>query len=132
MYSIQFNPPPLSAIIYYLLLPFIYLISILPFRILYLVSDALYLVLYYLVGYRKKVVATNLKNAFPGKSEAEIRSLQEKVFRFFCDLSLETFKTLTISRHQMLKHCSIDPEATLLFDKMARENKNIITVPRAA
>lgn len=118
----------MSAIIYYLTLPFIYLLSVLPFRLLYIISDGLYLLLYYIIGYRKEVVHSNLTNAFPQKIPAEILSLEKKFFRYFCDLLLETFKTLSISPEKMLQHCSIDPAATLLFDKLAAENKSIIIV----
>ena len=36
--------------------------------ILYIISDGIYLVVYYLIGYRKKVVMQNLEIAFPEKS----------------------------------------------------------------
>jgi Kdo2-lipid IVA lauroyltransferase/acyltransferase len=118
----------LSAIVYYLSLPFIYLLSILPFPFLYWLSDGVYLLLYYVIGYRKKVVFTNLQNAFPEKTMAEIMILHKKFYRYFCDLFLETFKTLTISRRQMLKHCSIDPVAEQLFKQLAEDKKSIIVV----
>jgi KDO2-lipid IV(A) lauroyltransferase len=118
----------LSAIIYYLTLPFIYLLSVVPFRLLYIISDGLYLLLYYVIGYRKEVVHSNLTNAFAQKTPAEILTLEKNFFRYFCDLLLETFKTLSITPEKMLQHCSIDPAATLLFDQLAAENKSIIIV----
>ncbi|MEO6548424.1 MAG: lysophospholipid acyltransferase family protein [Ferruginibacter sp.] len=118
----------MSAILYYLSLPFIYLLSLLPFPVLYLLSDVLYIILYYLVGYRKKLVFTNLKNAFPDKTTTELTILHKKFYHYFCDLFLETFKTLTISRKQMVKHCSFDSDALELFNTLAAENKNIIIV----
>src|SRR5688500_2027754 len=62
----------LSTIIYYIALPFIYLLSLLPFRVLYFLSDCLHFVLFTVVGYRKKVVQLNMKNSFPQKSPEEI------------------------------------------------------------
>ncbi len=118
----------MSAIIYYLSLPFIYLLSVLPFRLLYLISDGLYLVLYYVIGYRKKVVHVNLKNSFPEKTTKEIITLQKTFYRYYCDLLLETFKTLTISPKKMLQHCHLNPEAERLFKALAEENKSIIIV----
>jgi KDO2-lipid IV(A) lauroyltransferase len=118
----------LGALIYFIVLPFIYLLSVLPFPILYFVSDIFYAVLYYGVGYRKKVVLQNLRNAFPGKTEKEIQALCKKYFHYLCDLSLETFKTLTISKERMLKHCKLSPQAQVLFDKLADENRNFILV----
>jgi KDO2-lipid IV(A) lauroyltransferase len=109
-------------------LPFIYLLSLLPFRVLYAISDVFFVVLYYGVGYRKDVVRKNLRNSFPEKTEQEINAICKSFYRYFCDLFLETFKTLTISRASMLKHCSIDPEAEKLFNAFADENKSLIIV----
>jgi len=118
----------LAAITYYLTLPFIYLLSLLPFPILYLVSDGLYGILYYVIGYRKEVVLQNLKNSFPDKSEAEIKKIRKAFYHYLCDLTLETVKTLTISRAAMLKHCTIEPETLKLFNHLAEENKSFILV----
>ncbi len=118
----------MSAIIYYLALPFIYLISLLPFRALYVVSDGLYLLLYRVLGYRKDVVLTNLRNSFPDKTEEEIQSIAKKYYKYLCDLFLETFKTLTINKKTMLKHCYFNSQAKALFDELAKENKSIILV----
>ena len=82
---------------YYVALPFVYGISLLPFPLLYLLSDVLYILIYRVFGYRKEVVLTNLRNSFPEKSEAEIRAIASKFYAWFCDLTLETLKTLTIS-----------------------------------
>ncbi|NII24995.1 lipid A biosynthesis acyltransferase [Pseudoflavitalea sp. X16] len=118
----------MARLSYYIALPFIYLLSLLPFRGLYLLSDGFYLLLYYVIGYRKKVVFTNLRNSFPDKAETELKAIQKRFYRYFCDLFLETFKTLTISPAKMLKHCSMDPAAEALFNGLAAENKSIIIV----
>jgi len=118
----------LGALIYYLVLPFIYLLSLLPFPVLYLFSDLLFPLFYYVIGYRKKVVFKNLRNAFPEKTDKEIKKIAMAFFHYLCDLFLETFKTLTISKETMLKHCAMDPDAEALFAKMAAENKSIILV----
>ena len=113
---------------YYVALPFIYLLSVMPFRALYLLSDGFYLLLYHVIGYRTKVVFENLRNSFPDKTDAEIKVIQKRFYRYFCDLFLETFKTLTISPASMLKHCSIDPATEAFFNDFAAENKSLIVV----
>ena len=118
----------MSAIPYYLTLPFIYLVSLLPFPLLYLVSDGLYVVLYYIVGYRKTIVLTNLRNAFPNKSDAEIHKIRKDYYHYLCDLFLETFKTLTISKEDMVKHCSFDPEGLAIFAKYAEKKQSLVLV----
>ncbi|WP_143310594.1 lysophospholipid acyltransferase family protein [Chitinophaga vietnamensis] len=118
----------LSAFAYYLLLPLIYGLSLLPFPVLYLVSDTMYVLLYYVIGYRRKVVLQNLRNAFPGKSEQDIRRICKDFYRYLCDLFLETFKTLTISKSAMVKHCSFTPETLELFMRLKAEGKSVILV----
>lgn len=118
----------MSAIAYYLALPFIYLLSLLPFPIFYFVSDCFYVLLYYVAGYRKKVVMQNLRNSFPNKSEAELKRLCKDFYHYLCDLFLETFKTLTISKSAMLKRCVFTKESQAVFDKLAEEKKSIVLV----
>jgi KDO2-lipid IV(A) lauroyltransferase len=84
--------------------------------------------LYYVVGYRKEVVLKNLRNSFPGKTEKEILIIRKQFYRYFCDLFLETFKTLSISRKSMLKHCWLDQDSLHLFDQLAAANQSIMVV----
>jgi len=118
----------LQALLYYLTLPFIYLLSLLPFRILYFLSDGVYALLFHVTGYRKKVVLKNLRNSFPEKNEEEINVICKKFYHYFCDLTLETFKTLTIGKEKMLKRCSLEPGAKILFDQLAAANQSVIIV----
>ncbi len=113
---------------YYLAVPFIYFLSLLPFPLLYLLSDVVFVVLFYILGYRKKVVRQNLQNAFPEKKSEEIRQLTKSYYRYFCDLFLESFKTLTISKRQMLKRCHIEDSAKALFESLAADGKSFVIV----
>jgi len=92
------------------------------------VSDGFYVILYKVLGYRKQVVMTNLRNSFPEKSEMEILTIAKEYYKYLCDLFLETFKTLTIDKKTMLEHCYFNPQAKKLFDNLAAENKSIILV----
>jgi KDO2-lipid IV(A) lauroyltransferase len=118
----------ISATGYYLAYPFLFLLSILPFWLLYFFSDLLYVLFYYLIGYRKEVVSQNLQNAFPGKNGEEITKLTKKFYKYLCDLFLETFKTLSISEKEMLKRCKMTEQGDLVFGKYAREKINVIIV----
>lgn len=118
----------MSALLYYLTLPFIYLLSVLPFPLLYGLSNIVYYLLYHVIGYRREVVLKNLRNSFPEKSEKEILSISRRFYRYFCDLFLETFKTLTISRKEMLKHCWLEEDSQHLFDQLAVGHQSIMVV----
>lgn len=75
----------------------IYLLVLLPFPLYYLLSDVLYGLGYYIIGYRKKVIEENLRNSFPQKSEGEINDISKRYYAFMIDLFLETFKQLVMS-----------------------------------
>lgn len=118
----------MQALGFYLLFPFLYLLSLLPFPLLYLVSDIAFVFIYYVIGYRKNVVLINLKNSFPEKSEKEIRELCFSYFRYFCDMSLETLKTLSISKKTMLSRCRMNEDSVKLMQKYYSEKQSIIIV----
>jgi KDO2-lipid IV(A) lauroyltransferase len=93
----------MRKVFYHILaLPF-YFLALLPFPLFYLFSDGLFLLGYYVIGYRKKVIHRNLSNAFPEKTEAEIRITGRKYFRFMIDVFLETFKLLLMTERQIRK-----------------------------
>jgi KDO2-lipid IV(A) lauroyltransferase len=113
---------------YCLALPWIYLVSILPFPVLYALSDALYFMVFHVIGYRKNIVLKNLTSAFPEKSPNEILKLRKEYYHWFCDLILESFKTLTISREQMLKHCTMSESASKMFNDYFDKGQQVIIV----
>ncbi len=79
------------------------LVSRLPFWCLHRISDFLYFVLYYLVRYRKNVIATNIRTAFPNNTAKENKKIAKKFVRHFGDFLMETLKTLSISEKQLQK-----------------------------
>lgn len=118
----------MGILAYYIILPLLYLISLLPFPIMYLVSDFLYLVLYKIVGYRKQVVFENLKNSFPDKSQDELKLIEKKFYRFLCDLFLETIKVLTISKNQMIAHCTLTDNTKKIFNDLNEQKRSCVVV----
>jgi len=105
---------------------FCWVIALLPLRCLYLLSDILFILVYYVVRYRRKVVLENLRNSFPEKTEKERRKIARKFYRFLCDLFIETFKTLNISMSQMQRRIRYsNPE---IFNDLYRKAKQIFIV----
>jgi len=80
-----------------------YLLSLLPWRVLYLISDGLYLLVYYGIGYRKKVVFQNLEIAFPEKTGAERKRIAKDFYHNFIDSFIETIKLLSVSEKEFRK-----------------------------
>ena len=86
---------------YYIVLAVWYVFSLLPLKVHYVFSDLIFWLLYKVVGYRKKVVRTNLTTSFPEKSEEELRRIERGVYHFLCDYLVETVKLMTMSREEM-------------------------------
>ena len=90
-----------DKVLYYIIFGIVYIFSLLPFPVLYLLSDLLYLLIYRVVGYRRKLVRNNLRDSFPEKSAEELLRVEKKFYHFFCDYILETVKLATISEDEM-------------------------------
>ncbi len=88
---------------YYLVYGIMKLISLLPFCCIYLLSDILYFVVYYIVKYRREVVEENLRYSFPQKSLKERKEIEKKFYRHFSDLIVESIKLLSASEKEMEK-----------------------------
>jgi len=97
---------------YLLILP----LSLLPYPLLYLLSDIIFLIMYRVIGYRKKVVFTNLRNSFPNKSKQELKKIMSDFYRHLCDIIMESVKGFTISEKQLRKRLIIkNPEFSNSF-----------------
>ena len=86
----------MQLLAFVLIYPLLWFISILPFRLLYAVSDLLFVVLYHIAGYRKKTVIENLKLVFPEKTEAERKRITKRFYHHLCDMILESIKSMSI------------------------------------
>lgn len=93
----------MQLLLFLIIYPFLWLISILPFRILYFFSDLTYVLVYKIIGYRKKTVRENLALALPHLSDKERLIIERKFFHHFCDGFFEMIKTMTISTKEMDK-----------------------------
>ena len=98
----------------------LYLLSLLPLRVLFLLSDLAYLILYYGVGYRKKVVFSNLAIAFPQKPEEERKAIAKRFYRNFTDNFIETIKLLSADTDYINRHFAADYS---VFDTIAAQGR---------
>jgi KDO2-lipid IV(A) lauroyltransferase len=100
---------------YYIVYPIFYLLSLLPWRVLYFISDAIYGLVYYLIGYRKKVVMKNLLIAFPEKTEKERKRIARDFYHRLIDTFIEVIKLISISEKQLAKRFSSNLEVVDAF-----------------
>ena len=112
-----------SYILYYLV---IIPISRLPFFLLYLLSDFSFIIMFHVVGYRKKVVFNNIKNSFPEKTEKEHLAIAKKFYKHFCDLVLEGLKGFTISEKEIRRRFKMDNEGVMT--ELYRKGKDVVLV----
>mgnify|MGYP003138071901 CR=1 FL=1 len=114
----------MQLVVFIFAYPLLWLVSRLPFRILYLLSDGVYLLLYRIIGYRKKVVRQNLALAFPEKSKTERLQIEKKFYKHLCDIFLEMAKTLGITNEQMNKRYVFTNVEVI--QKLESEGKNVM------
>lgn len=111
----------LTAIFYY---GFIIPISHLPFRVLYVISDGLYFVIYRVIGYRRKIVQQNISRSFPAKTKAEQKQIVKKFYRHLCDLVVESLKVFTISQAEVSQRMKVVNPA--FMDRFYEQGKTVI------
>ena len=109
-------------LLYYIVFAVWYVFSLLPLRILYVLSDLLFWLLYAVVGYRKAVIRKNLKESFPEKSEEELRKIEHGFYRFFCDYLVETIKMMTISKENIRRRLTF--KGTELVDEIVESGQS--------
>lgn len=109
---------------YPLLYAVAYLHALLPFRVLYVLSDILYLMVYHVARYRRKLVRKNLENAFPEKTRKNIRKIEKKFYRQLCDYFVETIKTIRLTDAEVRRRMKFEnPE---MINRLTADGKSCI------
>lgn len=92
----------MKEFLYNIIYGIFYLVSKLPYRALYVISDIANLVLYHIVRYRRDIIRRNITSAFPEKSLEECISIERGFYKWFCDYFVETVKLMSVSRQELL------------------------------
>lgn len=120
----------MAGFLYKLLFGFIYLVSLLPFWVLHGLSNFLFLIVYYGVGYRKKMVFSNLHKAFPEKSEKEIKKIAKDFYLHFCDLIIESVKSVSMNQKSFMKRYAVK-NWDMLFDRLKKGESLLLVSPHS-
>jgi Kdo2-lipid IVA lauroyltransferase/acyltransferase len=107
---------------YYIVYGFLYLFSLLPFAVLYLLADFFYVLVFYVVGYRKDIVLANLLIAFPEKTQKERIRIAKQFYHNLIDTFIESVKFISISKKQILKRSTGEFD---LINNLAAKGYNI-------
>lgn len=107
-----------------LLITILKLVSRLPLRALYAISDGAYYILYYVIRYRRDIVMRNLKEAFPEKDQKSLRRIEKDYYHYLCDLIVETLKLLTISDSELKRRVTV--EGYEMINRSTTEGKSCV------
>lgn len=113
----------MQLLLFIILYPLLWLISILPFRMLYIFSDGIYFFVYRIIGYRKSVVRRNIALALPHLSEEERIQIEKKFYSHMCDMFLEMIKTMNITQKEIDERFKFTNLAT--YQNLEKQGKSI-------
>ena len=112
-------------LIFYLLF---YPLSLLPLWLLYGIAYLFYLVIHYVVRYRRNIITQNLEKSFPEKSKREIASLRRKYYLHLSQIAAEMLKMLTLSRHQVMRRYRCEnPEIVNQFFEQGKSGRDVLS-----
>lgn len=97
-----------------------------PFKGLYILSHFFYLLLYYLIPYRKKIIIQNIDRSFPDKSENEKKAIVKGFYRNLSNIFVEAFKGFTMSKKSLVKrYYFLNPE---VMDNLYVNGQDVLAV----
>lgn len=114
----------MKLFVYYIAYPLLWLISKLPFSIFYIISDCFFVLLYYVVRYRRKTVTENVKLTMPHLSDQEVKKVVKQFYKHLCDIFLEMIKTFTISEEELKKRFQFTNLETILA--IEKQEKSVL------
>lgn len=120
-----------SKLVYWLAYAGMWLLALLPLKILYILSDVLCFLLYRVVHYRLRTVRTNLKNSFPEKDKMELREIERKFYQYLCDYMLEEIKLMGISFEELCRRMEYENKEIYL-DMIEKYGGIILLIPHYA
>lgn len=116
----------MNAVLFYIAYAFIWLITWLPLRVLFVFSDLFFILIYHIAGYRRKIVRENLRNSFPEKPATELRRIEKAFYHHLCDSFVEWVYPLHHSARRMEKYYYFkNPE---LFNQLYAEGRGVVGV----
>jgi KDO2-lipid IV(A) lauroyltransferase len=104
-------------------------LSWLPFPLLYPLARLIYILLYYVSGYRKEVVHENLKNAFPDKNGKDLTVLAKKFYLQLAQVSLEIIKARRMNKADFRERMKVlNPDLLREFSNDFQDSVIILTI----
>jgi len=116
----------MDKLTYFIFRVFILIFRILPFGVLFFFSDLVFYLVYYVAGYRKKVVYNNIRKSFPEKDEAWAAQTAKRFYHHFSDMLVESLKAFTMKESDIVSRYRFN-DVTFL-DDLYRQGKSVLCV----
>lgn len=116
----------MQAVLFYLFYGLIWIVTLLPLRMLYIISDILFIPLFYFPSYRKNIVTENLRNSFPEKTPDEIRLITKRFYKHLSDMFIESFKMVHMSKSDLKRRFTVSNIG--LLEKLMKEKRDTIAI----
>ncbi|HQW83668.1 MAG TPA: lipid A biosynthesis acyltransferase [Ferruginibacter sp.] len=107
---------------YFIIYGFLYLLSLLPWPVIYFISDGIYFFIFYVFGYRRKIVTGNLRIAFPDKTDKQLARISKQFYHNLADTFVEIIKLVSMSDKTFAKRCTGDFSA---INELIKNGKNV-------
>ena len=117
--------------LYWLTYAGMWLVALLPFRMLYALSDGMYFLMRHVAHYRKKVVRRNLSRSFPEKSQQELREIERRFYHYLCDYMVEEVKMLRMSFDDLRQRMAYE-KADLFLSMIEKHGGIVVMIPHYA
>ncbi len=111
----------MRKLLFYIFYAFLWLLTLLPLSVLFLLSDLCFVLIYSVFRYRRKIVMNNLNNAFPEKTEQEKKKIARRFYLHLCDYFFETIKLIHLSEKDIQKRMALDGNC-LKFKEAAKRH----------
>lgn len=99
-------------------------LTLLPLKLLYILSDIIFFFIYHLTSYRRKITETNLRNSFPEKSPQEIKQISKKFYGHISDQIIGAFKLVHLSKKEISKRFKyVNPE---LLEELYQSDRSVM------
>jgi len=121
----------ISKMLYWLTYAGMWLVALLPFRMLYALSDGMYFLMRHVAHYRKKVVRRNLSRSFPEKSQQELREIERRFYHYLCDYMVEEVKMLRMSFDDLRQRMAYE-KADLFLSMIEKHGGIVVMIPHYA
>ena len=113
----------MKKLLYYIVYALWYLLSLLPFRVLYWLSDFIFVIVFYVIHYRRRTVWVNIVTSFPEREPEEHKVIERNFYRWFCDYLVESIKLMTMSREQLKRRMVF--KGTELVNELTENGQSI-------